>query len=125
MFYNPSIKLYIEITRLLYNILYNRNTLALDEVYDVLFSKEKIKHLVVGFKARAEGLIVQGRTHDKTSIGNVTDKTCRYYKKIGQIKFACCKLHNKNNKATNHKGKQPKITVKQVLRKVITMIETS
>ena len=39
-------------------ILYSRETLTLDEVYDALFSKEKMKHLVVRSEAQAEGLVV-------------------------------------------------------------------
>ena len=35
------------------------------------------------------------------------DKTCRYYKKKGHIKFECYKLQNKNKRAAaNLKGKQ-------------------
>ena len=45
------------------SILYSCETLTLDEVYDVLFSNDKMKHLVVRSKAQGEGLIVQGRTH--------------------------------------------------------------
>ena len=45
-------------------ILYSRETLTLDEVYDALFSKEKMKHLVVRPEAQAKGLVVQGRTQE-------------------------------------------------------------
>ena len=43
-------------------ILYSRDTLTLDEVYDALFSKEKMKQLVVGSNAQRKGLVVRGRT---------------------------------------------------------------
>ena len=39
-------------------ILYSREILTLDEVYDTLYSKEKMKQLVVGFEAQGEGLVV-------------------------------------------------------------------
>ena len=39
-------------------ILYSHDTLTLEEVFDALYSKEKMKKLVVGSKAHAEGLIV-------------------------------------------------------------------
>ena len=44
-------------------ILYSCNTLTLDEVYDALFTKKKMMHLVVGSKAQVEDLMVQWRTH--------------------------------------------------------------
>ena len=57
----------------------------LDEVHDGLFSKEKMKHLVIRSEAQAEGLIGKGRTHKKNFGGVVGDKTCNYYKKKGHI----------------------------------------
>ena len=66
-------------------ILYSRETLTLDEVYDAYFSKEKMKHLVVRSKAEAKGLVVQGRTHKKNFGGVVGDKTYNYCKKKGHI----------------------------------------
>ena len=53
-----------------YTILYSHDILTLDEVYDALFSKEKMKQLVVGTKARSKGLIVRGRTHERNSGGD-------------------------------------------------------
>ena len=44
-------------------ILYSCDTLTLDEVYDVLFTKKKMMHLVVGSEAQVKDLIVQWRTH--------------------------------------------------------------
>ena len=68
-------------------ILYSRETLTLDEVYEALFFKEKMKHLVVRSKSQVEGLVVQGRTHKKNFGGVEGDKTCNYYKKKRHIIF--------------------------------------
>ena len=87
-------------------ILYSCETLTLDEIYDALFSKEKIKHLMVRSEAQAEGLVVKGRTHKKDFGGVVGDKTCNYYKKKGHIISECYKLQNKNKRASEQKGKQ-------------------
>ena len=72
-------------------ILYSRDTLTLEEVFDALFCKEKMKQLVVGFMAQAEGHVIQGRTRERNSGGDARgsskssnkDKTCRYCKKKG------------------------------------------
>ena len=42
-------------------ILYSRESLTVDEVYDSLTSYDKIKHLVVKPDSQGEGLIVRGR----------------------------------------------------------------
>ena len=73
-------------------ILYNQETLTLDEVYDALFSKEKIKHLVIRFEAQVEGLVVRGRTHKKNFGGAVGDKTYNYCNKKGHIIYECYRL---------------------------------
>lgn len=39
-------------------ILYSLDTLTIDDDYDALLPKEKIKHLVVGTESQAEGLVV-------------------------------------------------------------------
>ena len=39
-------------------ILYNRDTLTLNEVYEALFSKEKLKQLIVGPEAQGDSLFV-------------------------------------------------------------------
>ena len=70
-------------------ILYSCKTPTLDEVYDVLFLKEKMKHLVVRSEAQAKGLVVKGRTHKKNFSGVVGDKTCNYCKKNGHIISKC------------------------------------
>ena len=50
-------------------ILYSRDTLELDEVYEALHAKEKMKHMVSseGSSSQAEGLIVRGRQNDKNT----------------------------------------------------------
>ena len=42
-------------------ILYSRDTLTLNEVYEALFSKEKMKQLVVRPKAHGDSLLVRSR----------------------------------------------------------------
>ena len=42
-------------------ILYSHDTLTLNEVYEALFFKEKIKQLIVGHEAQGDGLFVRGR----------------------------------------------------------------
>ena len=43
-------------------ILYSCDTLTLEEVFDVLFSNEKMKQLMVGSKAQAKGFVIWVRT---------------------------------------------------------------
>ena len=88
-------------------IFYSRDTLNLEEVYDALFSKEKMKQLVVGSETQAEGLVIRGRTQERNYSGdgrgrsksNNNEKMCRYCKKKGHIKLECYKLQNKNKRA--------------------------
>ena len=42
-------------------ILYSRDTLTLNEVYEALFSKEKMKQLIVRPKAHRDSLLVRSR----------------------------------------------------------------
>ena len=42
-------------------ISYNRDTLTLNEVYEALFSKKKMKRLIVGHEAQEDRLFVRGR----------------------------------------------------------------
>ncbi|KAG8485411.1 hypothetical protein CXB51_021801 [Gossypium anomalum] len=108
-------------------ILYSRESLTVDEVYDSLTSYDKMKHLVVKLDSQREGLIVRGRqdqnanddcgrTQERNPRGKFKcrskssnrGKTCNFCKKKGQIKSECYKLQNKiKRKATNQKGKQP------------------
>lgn len=41
-----------------YIILYSWNSLTIDDVYDPLYSNEKMKYLVIGLDAQVEGLVV-------------------------------------------------------------------
>ena len=42
-------------------ILYSHDTLTINEVYEALFSKEKMKKLIVGLEAHGDSLFVCGR----------------------------------------------------------------
>ena len=46
-------------------ILYSRNTLTLNEVYEILFSKEKMKQLIVGHEVHGDSLFERGRLQEK------------------------------------------------------------
>ena len=75
-------------------ILYSRDTLTLNEVYEALFSKEKMKQLIVGSKVHGDILFVRGRPQEKSfgeewrkrSKSMNFNKICNYYKKKGHIK---------------------------------------
>ncbi|KAG8499189.1 hypothetical protein CXB51_005621 [Gossypium anomalum] len=108
-------------------ILYSRESLTVDEVYDFLTSYDKMKHLVVKPDSQGEGLIVRGRQDRNTdddrgrtqernhrgkskgrSKSSNRGKTCNFCKKKGHIKSECYKLQNKiKREAANQKGKQP------------------
>ncbi|KAF3614389.1 hypothetical protein FXO37_35963 [Capsicum annuum] len=70
-------------------ILYSHDTLTIDEVYDALFSKKKMKHLVNGLETQGDGLIVRERNLERNSGGDDRNrsksrnrnKTCNYCKK--------------------------------------------
>ncbi|GJU84034.1 retrotransposon protein, putative, ty1-copia subclass [Tanacetum coccineum] len=76
-------------------ILYSRDTLTLEEVYEALHAKEKMKYMVSseGSSSQAEGLIIHGRQHDKNTNGNQRGRNS------GHDIFECFKLKNKENKA--------------------------
>ncbi|KAG8474528.1 hypothetical protein CXB51_031383 [Gossypium anomalum] len=108
-------------------ILYSRESLTVDEVYDSLTSYDKMKHIVVKPNSQGESLIVRGRQdqnadndHGRTQERNPRckskgrskssnrGKTCNFCKKKGHIKSECYKLQNKiKREAANQKGKQP------------------
>ncbi|KAG8472574.1 hypothetical protein CXB51_034372 [Gossypium anomalum] len=108
-------------------ILYSRESLTVDEVYDSLTSYDKMKHLVVKPDSQGEGLIVRGRQDRNTdddrgrtqernhrgkskgrSKSSNRGKTCNFCKKKGHIKSECYKLQNKiKREAANQKGRQP------------------
>ncbi|KAG8503535.1 hypothetical protein CXB51_001497 [Gossypium anomalum] len=108
-------------------ILYSRESLTVDEVYDSLTSYDKMKHLVVKPDSQGESLIARerqdrntdndrGRTQEWNPRGKSKGrskfsnrgKTCNFCKKKGHIKSECYKLQNKiKREAANQKGKQP------------------
>ncbi|KAG8475529.1 hypothetical protein CXB51_032298 [Gossypium anomalum] len=108
-------------------ILYSRESLTVNEVYDSLTSYDKMKHFVVKPDSQGESLIARGRqdrnadndrgrTQERNSRGKSkgrskssnTGKTCNFCKKKGHIKSACFKLQNKiKREAANQKEKQP------------------
>lgn len=72
-------------------ILYGRDTLTIEEVYDALFSKEKMKHLV--FEARdGEGLVAHGGSRRGKSKLKSSNQICNYCKKNEHLKKDCYKL---------------------------------
>ncbi|KAF3643363.1 hypothetical protein FXO38_20632 [Capsicum annuum] len=98
-------------------ILYNCDNLTIDEVYDALFSKEKMKHLMNGSETQGYGLIIpEERTRERNSEGDDRNrsksknrnKTCNQCKKKGHIKFEYWKLQNREKrKAQKSKKNQP------------------
>ncbi|KAG8492474.1 hypothetical protein CXB51_009570 [Gossypium anomalum] len=107
-------------------ILYSRESLTVDEVYDSLTLYDKMKHLVVKPDSQGEGLIIRerqdrnadddrGRTQERNLRGKSKGrskssnrgKTCNFCKKKWHIKSECYKLQNKiKREAANQKGKQ-------------------
>ena len=83
-----------------YMILYSRDTLTLNEVYAALFSKEKMKQLIIGLKAYGDSLFVRGKLQEKNSgeeqrkrsKSRNSNKICNYCKKKSHIKKECFKL---------------------------------
>ena len=72
-----------------------------------------MKQLIIGLEARGDGLFVRGRLQEKNSDeeqrkmskSKNSNKNCNYYKKKGHIK-ECFKLHNRETKFRNKKGKK-------------------
>ncbi|XP_024315863.1 uncharacterized protein LOC106865951 isoform X2 [Brachypodium distachyon] len=104
-------------------ILYSRDTLTLNEVYEALHSKEKMKHMVshVGSSSsQGEGLSVRGRTNERSSNNGNRGKSsngyrgrsksrgkyksCKYCKEDGHEISECYMLQNKEKR--NGKFKQ-------------------
>ena len=81
-------------------ILYSHDTLTLNEVYEALFSKEKMKQLIVGLEAQRDNLVLCGRPQEKNSCeeqrkrskSKNSNKIFNYSKKKGHIKKFCFKL---------------------------------
>src|ERR1043165_1392335 len=108
-------------------ILYSRDTLTFNEVYEALHSKKKMKLMVSGdgsSSSQTEGLSVRGRTNVKgSSNGNKgkskngyrgrsqsrgKKKYCRYCKKEGHDISECFKLQNKEKRNATYKPQDNK-----------------
>ena len=61
-------------------LLYSHDTLTLDEVYEALHAKEKMKQMVSseGSASNGEALSVRGRTENKSNNGNRGKSSNRY-----------------------------------------------
>ena len=89
-------------------VLYSRDTVTLNEVYEALFSKEKIKQLIVRLEVQGDSLFIRGRPQEKNSgeerrkrsKSRNSNKNCNYCKKKCHIK-ECLKLQNKEKKFRN------------------------
>lgn len=121
-------------------ILYSRDTLTLQDVYDALHAKEKMKNMVStgGSSSPAESLTVRGRPTDKKSNADFKGKNsnnsrgrsksrsrkyCRYCKKDGHEISECYKLKNKEKKAplaTQNQVKMMKEKQPMLLKKIPT-----
>jgi hypothetical protein len=101
-------------TNFIDTILYSRDTLTLNEVYEALHSKEKMKQMVSqdgSSSSQAEGLSVRGRTKDKIPNNGNRDKSsngyrgryksCKYCKKDGHDISECYRLQNKEKQKNN------------------------
>ena len=94
-------------------ILYSLDTLTLNEVYEALLSKEKMKQLIVRPKAHEDSLFVRGRPQKKNygeeqrkmSKSKNFNKIYNYCNKKDHIK-ECFKLKNKENQFENKQGKK-------------------
>ena len=95
-------------------ILYSRDSLTLEEVYEALHSKEKMKSMVSieGSSSHGEGLTIRGRNSDRDSKPNRSRskskgryKSCKYCKKSGHDISECYKLQNKEKMAANNQSK--------------------
>ena len=94
-------------------ILYSHDTLTMNDVYEALQAKEKMKQMVSseGSTSNGEALSVHGRTHKKSNNGyrgkssngyhgrsksrDKDDKFCKYCKKNTHFISECIKLKNK------------------------------
>ncbi|KAG8501790.1 hypothetical protein CXB51_004790 [Gossypium anomalum] len=83
-------------------ILYSRESLTVDEVYDSLTSYDKMKHLVVKPDSQGEGLIVSGR-QDR----NTDDDRGRTQERNHRGKSKGRSKSSNRGEAANQKGKQP------------------
>jgi hypothetical protein len=99
-------------------ILYSRDTLTMNDVYEALQAKEKMKQIVSseGSTSNGEALSIRGRTQKKSNNGyrgmssngyhghsksrDKDEKFCRYCKKITHVISECIKLKNKEKRAS-------------------------
>ncbi|KAL5805697.1 hypothetical protein ACOSQ4_028430 [Xanthoceras sorbifolium] len=112
-------------------LIYSRQTLKLEDVKAALFSKELIdKELGTSRNdSPAEGLLVRGRTPDKSSSSNQRSRsrsksrhinlTCNYCKKKGHTKSECFKLKNKQQNKDQKRDEPAEASISSV--KVILM----
>ncbi|CAA2993373.1 late blight resistance homolog R1B-16 [Olea europaea subsp. europaea] len=86
-------------------ILYSRDTLSIEEVYDALFSKEKMELLVGDLASRSGDALVthvdRWRGRSKVKYSNVYYYYC---KRKGHIKKDCDKLQGKGDLHANYAG---------------------
>lgn len=61
-------------------ILYSRDTLTIENIYDAIFSKEKMKH-PVRTKPHGDGLIVDDDSRMDKLRFNLTNEICNYCKR--------------------------------------------
>ena len=103
-------------------ILYSCDTVTLNEVYEALNSKKKMKLMVPhdgSSSSQAEGLSVRGRTKEKNSNNGNRGKSknryrgqsqsrdkkyCRYCRRDGHDISECFKLQNKEKRKGNKQG---------------------
>lgn len=74
-------------------ILYSGDTLTIKEVYNTLFSNEKM--YLVGSEACGDGLVVDGGYMRGILMSNYSNKVYNYCKRQGYIRNDCYKLQKK------------------------------
>jgi hypothetical protein len=103
--------------------LYSRDTLTVNEVYEALQAKEKMKQMVSseGSASNGEALFVRGRTQNKSNddyrgkssngyrghskFRGKGEKLCRYCKKDTHFISECYKLKNKEKRTVTYRPK--------------------
>ncbi|XP_022883877.1 uncharacterized protein LOC111400719 [Olea europaea var. sylvestris] len=84
----------------LVTILYSQDTLTINDVYDVLHSKEKLKHLV-GVTSRDEKALVSHDGRRRGRSKNNNNLFCFYCRCMGHIRKDCDKLQVKGDLTAN------------------------
>lgn len=79
------------------SFLSSRNTLTIYEIYDTLFSYEKINQLVLGSIAQANGFVVRASYVKVRSKINYSNKICNYCKNKGTSNLTAisCRIRRK------------------------------